>query len=83
MDLVHPYIERGIRMSIFDQGIEFTDSTFGNMLAKNWGGELWLFTMHDDDRWISHRKCTKEDLRKLAGLINETHGPVMRLNVGE
>jgi hypothetical protein len=64
-------------MSIFDQGIEFTDYYLGRALAKNWGGEVWLFLKHGD-QWISHHKCTKDDLQRLAGMIHETHGPVLR-----
>jgi hypothetical protein len=65
-------------MSIFDQGFEFADQGIPTM-AKNWGGEVWLFTKHTNGQWISPRKCTRDDMQKLSGMIHDTHGPVMKV----
>ena len=65
-------------MSIFDQGIEFIDQGV-EILARNWGNEVWLFIKHEDGlRWVSFRKCTKDDLKKLSAMIFNTHGPVIK-----
>lgn len=65
-------------MSIFDQGIEFIDQGI-EMLARNWGHEVWLFVRHEDGlRWVSSRKCTRDDLKRLSAMIFNAHGPVIR-----
>ncbi len=65
-------------MSIFDQGIEYIDQGI-EMLARIWGNEVWLFVRHEDGlRWVSFRKCTKDDMKRLSAMICNAHGPVIR-----
>jgi len=48
-----------------DEGLEFLDRNLGPMLLKKWGSEWWLFKKHPDGQWVSHRRATETDLKRL------------------
>lgn len=57
--------------------IYFTDKNLGEMLLREWGGDLWLFRLHADKvNWVSYRKATEQDLAALALIVPQEHSHV-------
>jgi hypothetical protein len=48
-------------------GLRFYDAASGRwMLCKVLGGELWLCFLHPDGQWVTQRKATEDDVRRLT-----------------
>lgn len=50
-------------------GKTFCCRTHGELMMKQWGGEMWLFFKHPDGQWVSMRKATEDDSAKVRDLF--------------
>lgn len=53
-----------------EDAIFFTDKTTDRtMMLGTWGGDLWLFYKHPDGQFVSDRKATTDDVKKVHDAI--------------
>jgi len=53
-------------------GKQFGCRSHGELMLKKWGedGEMWVFRKHPDGQWVSMRKATDDDMRKVEKLFS-------------